>query len=268
MSSRPSSIVGRVGHMSPLAMPSPTLSHVNRIVSSSSGTDKLFMLYSYSAYLAQAVLRSKRVSKLDWADRVQKLQTLISDARVLYRLFGLLPILSWAQSLNDPKQAPSDGQLKLIEKLQCWSMLLYYPLEHYYYLAGKGIFKATTERINKIAIWSCRFWAAYVALQVLHIRREYQLLALSKRQLGLARSRSEKSEVDSSTLVEQEKIEIQKIRAKETYLYNDSWVQAGYLPLTMHWSLPNGILPSSTWVGVCGTVAAAFGLRQTWAATA
>ncbi|KAM0791851.1 hypothetical protein ACM66B_004108 [Microbotryomycetes sp. NB124-2] len=245
-------------------MPSPTLSHVNRIVASSSGTDKLFMLYSYSAYLAQAVLRSKRVSQLDLADRVQKLQALISDARVLYRLFGLLPILSWAQSLNDKNQAPKDTQLRIIQKLQCWSMILYYPLEHYYYLAGKGVFKATADRINKIAIWSCRFWAAYVALQVLHIRREYQLLSLEKRQLGLSRTSYEKAEVDAA----QQKAEVQRIKAKERYLYNDSWVQAGYLPLTMHWSLPNGILPSATWVGVCGTVAAAFGLRQTWAATA
>lgn len=48
-----------------------------------------------------------------------------------YRLFGLLPIIQWAQSLNDPATAPKDSQIRLLEKLQAWSMILYYPLEHW-----------------------------------------------------------------------------------------------------------------------------------------
>lgn len=34
------------------------------------------------------------------------------------------------------------------------------------YLAGKGVFKISPARIGKIAVWSCRFWAAYVVLCV------------------------------------------------------------------------------------------------------
>jgi len=34
------------------------------------------------------------------------------------------------------------------------------------YLAGKGIFKVAPQRIGQIAVWSCRFWAAYVVLCV------------------------------------------------------------------------------------------------------
>lgn len=48
-----------------------------------------------------------------------------------YRLFGLFPILQWAQSLNDPASAPKDKWLKVIQKAQVWSMLMYYPMEHY-----------------------------------------------------------------------------------------------------------------------------------------
>lgn len=101
------------------------------------------------------VLRSKRFTnkaRADLADRIGKLGSLVSDARVLYvwrafahcilaadiivttyryRLLGLFPIISWAQSLNDPASAPKDKQLALIQKLQCWAMLVYYPLEHY-----------------------------------------------------------------------------------------------------------------------------------------
>lgn len=54
-----------------------------------------------------------------------------APSRRRYRLFGLLPILQWAQSLNDPATAPEDGQIRLIERLQVWSMILYYPLEHW-----------------------------------------------------------------------------------------------------------------------------------------
>jgi hypothetical protein len=48
-----------------------------------------------------------------------------------YRLFGLFPILQWAQSLNDPASAPKDKWLRIINKAQVWSMLMYYPMEHY-----------------------------------------------------------------------------------------------------------------------------------------
>lgn len=47
-----------------------------------------------------------------------------------YRLFGIFPIISWAQSLNDPATQPKDKQQLLFNKIQAWSMLLYYPLEH------------------------------------------------------------------------------------------------------------------------------------------
>lgn len=45
-------------------------------------------------------------------------------------MFGIFPIIAWAQSLNDPATQPKDKQHLMIQKLQAWSMLLYYPLEH------------------------------------------------------------------------------------------------------------------------------------------
>lgn len=111
------------------------------------------------AKVADWALRNNRFSattkgRLDLAERITKLGALVSDARVLYvlspspsspievstdaegwpyryRLFGLLPIIQWAQSLNDPATAPKDSQLKWIQKAQCWAMLTYYPLEHF-----------------------------------------------------------------------------------------------------------------------------------------
>lgn len=45
-------------------------------------------------------------------------------------------------------------------------MILYYPMEHVYYLSEKGAWKLSERTYGRLAIWSCRFWAAYVVLFV------------------------------------------------------------------------------------------------------
>ncbi|SCV73473.1 BQ2448_7399 [Microbotryum intermedium] len=285
--SKPSSL-----SLSPFITPSPGLAHINRVIGTTSGQDKVFMLYAYSSHVIMHLLRSKRLatkSRLELANRMDKLRAVISDARTLsvhklgrygepnaeayppirpcrYRLFGLFPIIQWAQALNDPATRPADGQLTLINKLQAWSMLFYYPLEHYYYLAGKGVFDCPPARIGTIAMWSCRFWASYVVLQVLHIRREYQLLNQSRRKLVNAQRESRIAGGSSEKNTEVD--EIKRIKNKSLALKMDTLVQIGYLPLTAHWSIPGGILPDNLWVGMFGTLAAVTGLKTLWRNTA
>ncbi|KAL8278775.1 hypothetical protein RQP46_008844 [Phenoliferia psychrophenolica] len=228
--------------LSPFATPSPVLAHFNRLISSASGTDKVFMLYAYSSHVVMYILRSKRIatkSRLDLALRIGKLGSIISDARVLYRLLGIFPIISWVQSLNDPATAPKDKKLARIEWLQGWSMLIYYPMEHAYYLAGKGVFDISTDNVNALAIWSCRFWATYVVLQFAHIRRSYTLLAEARRSLSTSSSSKLLSadKVTSSDVAD-EKRELARIEKTGESLKNDLLVQVGYLPLTMHWFVP------------------------------
>ncbi|GAA5867940.1 hypothetical protein JCM8547_003420 [Rhodosporidiobolus lusitaniae] len=258
--------------LSPFDLPSPGLLHFNRLAGTQSGQDKLFMVYQYAAYVACALLNSKRFgtkARRDLAGRIEKLRATISDARVLYRLFGLFPMIAWAQSLNTEEAKKKDKQLLRLEKLQAWSMILYYPLEHIYYLAGKGVFRISPKRITTIALWSCRFWAAYVALQIFHIRRSFQLLSLDRAALvRQTRERVRGGGEVTLEAVQEEKEQTRALRKRESNLRRDCWVQAGYLPLTAHWSLPNGLLPSNTWVGVCGTVAAVAGLKGVWQATA
>lgn len=50
-------------------------------------------------------------------------------------------------------------------------------------------------------------------------------------------------------------------------ILNELWVNIGYLPLTLHWSVSTGLIPE-VWVGVFGTIAAAAGLRSGWKASA
>ncbi|GAA5907892.1 hypothetical protein JCM8208_001978 [Rhodotorula glutinis] len=266
MPSKPSGL-----SLSPFSMPSPVLAHFVRVSGSQSGQDRLFMVYQYAAHIVVAALNSKRLqskTNADLALRVEKLRATISDARVLYRIFGIFPIIQWAQSLNDPSRQPKDKQLLTLQRLQCLSMILYYPLEHFYYLAGKGIFKVAPQRIGQIAVWSCRFWAAYVVLQIFHIRRSFQLLRQSRS--ALIRSTRERVRAGNTApeVVQDEKAQLAALVKQEKNLKRDCWVQAGYLPLTAHWSLPGGLLPNTTWVGVCGTIAAIAQLKGVWQATA
>lgn len=101
-------------------------------------------------------------------------------------------------------------------------------------------------------MWSCRFWAAYVALQFGSIFRRKTLLERERKDLV-----STKSPEASVSLAK-----------RESALYDDLMVQSGYLPLTAHWSIPGGILPEPVYVGVFGTIAAIYQLKMAWKATA
>lgn len=108
---------------------------------------------------------------------------------------GLVPIVQWYRQVQKKKAAAralgiretewlSDAR---IERIQVWSMLAYYPLEHlcecwisdhrYFhlsdggglmhtrtnqtidYLASKKIVPLSDQKLNKVGAWSCRFWA-------------------------------------------------------------------------------------------------------------
>lgn len=259
--------------LSPFAQgSSPTLAHINRLLASTSGQDKVFMFYAYSAHIAQYILKHKSITnkkRLDLATRIGKVQAVVSDARVLFRIFGLFPIIQWAQSLNSPATAPKDKRIRWIERAQAWSMMLFYPMEAAYYLAGKGAWDMKPTTVRFVSLWACRFWATYVMLQIAHNHRSRQLLSLAQSQLLLSRSKK----LSTNTFITpeevfEEKTELKKLEAKKSALERDLLVQVGYAPLTLHWSLPNGLLPDNVWVGLFGSLAAGVGLKNVWLSTA
>lgn len=106
-------------------------------------------------------------------------------------------------------------KLRTIERLQGWSMLGYYPLEHLYYLLSHDIIpeklalpsltafvpfirtrpstKYIPLQLGTLGLWSTRFWAAYVFLQLAHLREDEKLLrvrarTLAKTKVGLPRA--------------------------------------------------------------------------------
>ena len=130
---------------------------------------------------------------------------------------GLLPILQWLITLE--RNPPPTRKLLIIERLQGWAMLAYYPVEHLYYLASHGIVPAVGIDIKRLGILSCRFWAAYVLLQFAHLREDRKLLLL--------RERSIKKGKQQGTEVE--------MKASWDGYWNEIIINAGYLPLTIHW---------------------------------
>lgn len=73
-------------------------------------------------------------------------------------------MLQWAESIESERKV---SKLSLnVERLQALSMIIYFPLEHLWYLAHHGVLPLKPATSGKIATWSCRFWMIYTVLQV------------------------------------------------------------------------------------------------------
>ncbi|TIA86687.1 hypothetical protein E3P99_03591 [Wallemia hederae] len=208
-----------------------------RYLSTWSGTDKLFMVIQYASKLiVWSLSKSKRAQGVSAS--LRSLGGLVGDHRVLLRLWGLLPMLQWAESIESERKV---SRLALnIERLQALSMTVYYPLEHLWYLADHGVIPIKPATSGKIAIWSCRFWMLYTVLQLIHNYDDNAALIKDK-------ERDIKEEKGVNRLA----IDIQR-----RSIVDDTIINLAYLPLTLHWSLPSGLFSDDAWVGIFGTVAA------------
>jgi hypothetical protein len=145
---------------------------------------------------------------------------------------GLLPIVQWLIALE--RSPPPTKYLQTIERLQGLTMLVYYPLEHLYYFASHSILPArlfpSPPTNAKIALWSCRAWATYVALQFLHLREDWKLLKLRER--ALRRNTGKQTGTGEAASTSLEHFEVAQRRRA---IWNEFLVNVGYLPLTLHW---------------------------------
>jgi hypothetical protein len=185
-------------------------------------------------------------------------------------------------------------------------MLAYYPLEHLYYLGSHGIipssmpsplsvFSEKKRRLaldfNKLGLWSCRFWAAYVVLHFAHLVEDRKLL--KQRHSSIRKAKG-------TGLTKEEKKEMEQ---RWDAFWSEVVINLGYLPLTIHWygsrnrklismlifvlkgrwkrgcskmkydhllscSRSTLTLSQQGWVGVFGLIAAVASFRTGWKATA
>lgn len=147
---------------------------------------------------------------------------------------GLLPILQWMISME---RNPSPTRALLtIERLQGWSMLAYYPLEHLYYLRAHNLIPATIPSItsllrptskrihlnaNSLVMWSCRAWTVYVILQFAHLMEDRKLLLMKEKNLRKGKG-----------VVAGDK---EDLRNKWDSFWNEVVANSANLPLALHW---------------------------------
>lgn len=281
-------VLGSFSHVEP----SPSLDHAIRYLSTWSGTDKVLMVTQYSSKLVIVLLNLVHALRLrllgikstktsSAAQRLQKLIALVGDARVLFRIWGILPIFKWMIGLE--RSPPPTRLLHNIERIQGWSMLAYCPMEAIAYLGSHDILPVSSAIQNTFWLWGSRFWALYVGLQLLHLVEDNRLLRLRAKALERSRGHptpnkielktngqltpSTAAEVSTEKAGSQEQLITRRmwdeLDDRKAAILNELWVNLGYLPLTMHWSSTTGLI-SDGWVGLFGTIAGLAGLRSGW----
>ncbi|KAI9094835.1 peroxisomal biogenesis factor 11 [Phlyctochytrium arcticum] len=243
-----------------LTKPNPTLDKLVRLLSTVKGTDKVFMIIQYTSKILLWHLRRSNPSST-FAQRIVNLATPLADVRVLLRYYGLLPMIQYIKA-SERQPSPS-AKTQLLTRLMNASMIIYYPLEHAYWLSLHQIIPMKVETRNKVGIWSCRFWAAYVVLNFAQLWE--QNVQLNKRERALVKQHKLKQGGDVATEAKEVatyRKERQVLAKQRQGLALDTVINAAYFPLTVHWSLENSSFPD-VGVGICGTIAA---LAQTYTA--
>ena len=188
------------------------------------------------------------------------------------RLWGLLGIYSWGVSTY--LTPPTDGILKAITWGQVVACALFQGLENGAYLAGKGVLGWRKERIARAWIWSGRAWCAYVALEL--ARLGYEVLELRGEDIGRQTRKRENSQLAEKEGEVAEKGELESrmdevedegLKARWGKWYREVGVNVAYAPMTIHYSLDNGVLGEGA-IAALGAVVGALSIGQAWKMTA
>jgi len=140
-------------------------------------------------------------------------------------------------------------------------------LENGAYLSSKGALTTASwtgdvgkARENAWWLWSSRFWAAYVGVELVRLGVQ-QYYASPAASTTVSSGDGEKED----KIQREERIKARKL---ENWLWwKDLASNLAYAPMTVHWSLEQGLL--SDWgVGACGMVAGGALLADAWKKTA
>jgi hypothetical protein len=252
-----------------------TISHLNRILSTPSGTDSLLCAVQYSTLATSTLLSTLSLRRLHsqvlhllsfaralpadttilispaaiqaphllrLSQSLKALSALVSDFRIFARLWGLLGIYKWVKGLA--QNPPADRVLARIAWAEVLVNVAYQVLENGAYLAGKGVLGWDARRQARAWAWSSRFWAAHVGL-------EFTRLGYLWGERMRARAKGKDKEMSGD-------------REEESRAWRRDLVSnAAYAPLTVHWSLEEGVV-GDFWVGLLGTVASGVGFAEVW----
>jgi hypothetical protein len=282
-----------------------TLLRLAKLLSTPSGTDVLLCTTSYTLTLVRALLSrllerrlasvaSSIASKADdillpgetliatlptsastqliaqVVGSSKALADTIADYRIFVRLWGVLGLYTWARATYvDYLPADATKKQKTLRGLT-WAAITscvgFQVLENGAYLSSKGALTTASwtgemgkARENQWWLWSSRFWAVYVGVELVR--------------LGVMKGwREERAQQGGGGDGEKEDKIREEERIKEAKLAKWLWWKdlasnMAYAPMTVHWSLEQGLL--SDWgVGACGIVAGGALLADAWRRTA
>ncbi|EPE33008.1 hypothetical protein GLAREA_06020 [Glarea lozoyensis ATCC 20868] len=264
---------------------------LNKIISTPAGTDSLLNAACYSALLGSVVLERgvkaragevvrravgeggkgsngflggglgfvggyfglKELGGLDTAKRLKVLSALISEMRMMSRLFGLFSLWAWGKRvlLRFRNGEIGDRTALGIESVQVFANIIYQVLENGAYLSGKGVLAWNKDRQKAAWLWSTRAWGVHVALDFVRLGREYA---------GRMRLREKVKEVGEEGIFVGE--------GESERVFWRRWKRQmvtgmAYAPLIVHWGTEGGVLGEEL-VAVLGCVAGWSGLRENW----
>jgi hypothetical protein len=204
------------------------------------------------------------------ARSLEALSALISDFRISARLWGLLGMWTWGSSVL--RAPPADPVVKAITYTQVIVNTIYQVLENGAYLSSKGVMGWSSEKQNKAWLWSSRCWAAHVGLEFIRLAHELRIEKKPKKgtwKEKLAPGTMVKGEKAAEDAVEQGILikDAVERKARSQRWRREVAVNAAYAPLTVHWSLENGLINSAT-VGVLGSIVGVINVTKLWRATA
>ncbi|OAV85570.1 hypothetical protein PTTG_30424 [Puccinia triticina 1-1 BBBD Race 1] len=213
------------------------MDHLVRLLLTTSGADKSFMLVQYLAIILQTLATRSNSGSSNKA-LVLRLAALMAPLAKCFTAIRLEASANRATTSDlDANILPSCGVLPLLPQL-----------------------------INKAALYSCRAWAAYTLLHFFHLREELKLLEPKRRRLQALQAGTDfDTPRKPSPAVAASPQEMEGCRAA---LINGLIVNLAYTPLTLHWSMPKGLYGSELITGIWGLVAAVAQLRAGWKASA
>ncbi|CAO1599605.1 hypothetical protein XANCAGTX0491_003324 [Xanthoria calcicola] len=242
--------------------------HLNRLLTTTPTLDLILSTTSYTLALLSTLLPpspSNSNSQPHLHHRLSSLSALLSETRTTLRLSGLIPIYTWAHSTYH--SSPPTLTAHITTTTQILAGIAFQTLENLAHLGDKSILPLSPQRRAKYWRWCCRAWAVHVFLELaklLLLARKRALDADSAKVLEDEKSLrdTDGAEMDRRDLAATTKQQQQEEQETESW-WRELKINLAYAPMTLHYSLANGLLNDST-VALCGVLASYWGLKGAW----
>ncbi|KAI2639593.1 hypothetical protein GGS26DRAFT_540767 [Hypomontagnella submonticulosa] len=219
-------------------------------------------------FTAKALPSQGAALALAFAKRLRAFSLMLSDARTFLRLWGLLNMYFWLRRLvlkrsaakesekESEKAAKKDDSVETaISWIQVSTCIVFQALENGAYLSSKGVLGWAPATQRRASLWSARFWAAFVGIEI-------GKLFYESHKRG-QRTRAEKFGDGTKTAAQVEAEEREWAGAwRSSVLRNLAWA-----PLTLHWSSEGGLLGEMA-VGAIASIPGTIQIRDLWRRTA